>query len=424
MGSYFTLALYDIRRLVKTQIKSFLLLLLCFGIAMFAVCYFYTYFTATKKYFTDHENAYYTINLTCIETNHQGYAEMTAERDALLREFLAKDGMPKLLRIWYTGVPLYNMVEDKIMVEDEINVPGTAQFIIGIDVNDDLSFGPSAPRQIKGRWLDEEDRNTYRAVIHWTLALDNVEDLMVSAESYYIPFVDGDPKSGMVNVAKLPPMPQTIGVADEQTKYEVVGMAEFSIDYVRYMTAIIPIETFVKQAYPLLNITIMTQERLSNAQRSELVALMQDMMPNHTFSTASNFDDSIVRHENEFVGRMVRYSSLGILACVNAVSVFVFWMKRNLRPYALYLLCGCSEKRLRRTIVMEVALLTGLGFIVGLLLYYAVLWAIPMQEPYTYAMSLAEIAAVLFFIELATQIITAFGYRRTVRGEALMEQVR
>jgi ABC-type antimicrobial peptide transport system permease subunit len=171
-------------------------------------------------------------------------------------------------------------------------------------------------------------------------------------------------------------------------------------------------------------VTFVTEKRLGGDALQRVVQTMQEINPNYSYETNSTFgaaEDNLVA-QRRF--RLARYFLLSLLACINAISIFAFWMRRNMRNYAICLMCGASGKRIRRAVRLEMLLLTTAGFAVGMALYRVMLWLVPMADPYVYRMTPWDFTLFLGSIELCIQGIVSVIYRRSIHNDALIDQIR
>nr|WP_122012217.1 hypothetical protein [Maliibacterium massiliense] len=383
------IAWYDLRQFFKGQRRAFWMMLCCLSVAVFAMSYFYTYYTGLWRAYRQDDRALYTLNIHFDLDLARGFPVMTQARDAGLRQCFTWRDMPPLSALRYEGDLQLNRQEG-----ERLEAGGETQaalYVFGIAPEDNgrinVETYDGQPVLCAGRWLNASDVGTSNAVVHQSL---------VSGQA-----------------------PARITLRNDDAAYDVVGVAVFNTNYSHDSCIAIAQDTFVQRGYPLKTITVLTDVQLTNEQRGRLQAQIAALFPGYSFSAEAQFDEDNALLRAGYQRQLSSCVLLGALACVNAMSVFAYWVKCSLQPYMVYLRCGLSGRRLKRVLLWEIVLIDSASLLVGMGLYYAALYLLPSSAARAGAMTPG--AWLLFYAGFV--LLTCGGmllrYRRPLRAADL-----
>nr|WP_122012219.1 FtsX-like permease family protein [Maliibacterium massiliense] len=418
------LAWYDIRQYVAKQRKAFFVLMFSFGLALFAFCYLYTYFTGVKHDPAAGGQDTYVVNIVLPELP-DSLPVITQSRDAALRQFIAQNRYPALYALRYEGPTYANRNEGEILTP-AYNV-GEPYYVIGIDPNDTgrMRFGvETTPEIMEGRWLKPEDAGTHTAVVHWTLATaqDPLENNLDDINRYSRQ--DDPALAGIINKTGVYPMPPRVQLMHDDVSYNVVGKGDFFTDFSSDYSIAIPLDTYIAEQYPIQNIQLLFPTSVSGRQQEKLAAYVSELFPGFTFKADSTYSDNTGGRVSRYAYQLMNAGYMSLLACINALSIFVFWLKSNMRQYTVYLMHGLSAKRLKGTLAIEVLIITLLGFAVGLAVFALMQAIIPTAENYLYSISWWEVLVMMAGIELFIQVSVDTVFAQVYTNDALIDQLK
>nr|WP_162990610.1 FtsX-like permease family protein [Maliibacterium massiliense] len=424
------IAWIDIKQFLLKQTRSFCLVILCFGIAVFGTCYFYTYFSGIRHGFYQERKEVYEHNVVFNFSEDQGYPVIDTTIDQKLRSFFARKNAPGLYAFRYGGDLQLNRENHSVFGIDVSEYqPGLPFGVIGLASNDNqrmnYATADQKPVLFEGRWLDESDVEKYHAVIHWAVATEATLQNNMLTEEYYYPVDPNHPQSGQLRIDKILPMPETVRLMHDDVDFDVIGKADFSTDSSHEFSIVIPQDIYIKEGYPTSNFTIFTYRKMSNAQRHAFeLYLREDVFPGYNFVTNSSYDELNVVKRNRYIFQITSALCLGFLACINAISIFVYWIKMNLRKYVIYMLCGLSPQKLRCILNFEIAIISLAGICLGIGIYYISLLIVPMASHFMYTVQWWEIVVIISIIEIFIYACQWWIYHGLMTNNTLIAYIK
>ncbi|MGI6005686.1 MAG: hypothetical protein ACOX88_09800 [Christensenellales bacterium] len=393
------LALHNLAQNVVRQTKSLAVIVLCFALALFSLIYMYAYYTGVKK--GDVETSgrdTYVVNVK-LPALPDALPVISPERHEKLLEYIGARRLPDLYAVRYEGTTQTNRYEGRPLSPD--HAVGRPYQVVGMQYWDAgrLMWGLfQEARLMQGRWLRRGDMGKNRAVVHWTLDTENSPD--VSA------------------------MPPEVTLMHDDTVYQTVGMADFFTDTSGGYCIVIPIDTYIEKGYPVYNVTLLFSASPNVFQRRGLKKFVNtELFPGGNFVLEAAYSDDSGGRVSRYAHQLATSVYMGFLACVNALALFIFWMRNNMRQSAIYMMHGLSAPNLKWTLAMEVGFITMIGFSLGLAVFFAVRLLIPGAENYLYALRWWEPLVMMLGIEAFVQLCVDVAYLNTYTNDALISQV-
>lgn len=167
----------------------------------------------------------------------------------------------------------------------------------------------------------------------------------------------------------------------------------------------IPYPLFLELAQEVIvyNINICFVQKLSEIQAQNFIQLVEQNLPGTRVKFMSVNTEKILMT----LTSLAIIAALFILAIINVITLFRYWIEVNRQRFMLYKICGCPNKLISFLILAEAVLLGVIGFGLGSLLYWACkpllqLWAV------WHSMSLGQII-IIFVLYIIAIFISVVG---------------
>lgn len=168
---------------------------------------------------------------------------------------------------------------------------------------------------------------------------------------------------------------------------------------------IIPDTTFYKENYKILGLEIVIPTNISNENKIEIIKFLQNKFDNNTLILPQYTSNSLW-NINFYT---ILYIILMIMALVNIMALFTYWIDKNWRKYMIYRLCGANNLKIYCLIEIEAILIGVLSIIISIIAYYCSLPLLHILS-INYILSLKEIliitAIILMLIYSNVHVIT------------------
>ena len=168
---------------------------------------------------------------------------------------------------------------------------------------------------------------------------------------------------------------------------------------------IIPDTTFYKENYKILGLEIVIPTNISNENKIEIIKFLQNKFDNNTLILPQYTSNSLW-NINFYT---ILYIILMIMALVNIMALFTYWIDKNWRKYMIYRLCGANNLKIYCLIEKEAILIGVLSIIISIIAYYCSLPLLHILS-INYILSLKEIliitAIILMLIYSNVHVIT------------------
>lgn len=169
---------------------------------------------------------------------------------------------------------------------------------------------------------------------------------------------------------------------------DYINTENFRIDNINDIeVGIIPDTTFFKDNYEIEGLEIITPINISNEEKVNISNFLE-----------SKFSGRVLLPEKEQTSLLdinyytIFYIVLMVMALVNIMALFTYWINKNSRKYIIYRLCGANNLQLYFLIVIEAMLICITSLIISIVFYYI---SVP-------ALKLLDIDYILNFFEILT----------------------
>lgn len=169
---------------------------------------------------------------------------------------------------------------------------------------------------------------------------------------------------------------------------DYINTENFRIDNINDIeVGIIPDTTFFKDNYEIEGFEIITPINISNEEKVNISNFLE-----------SKFSGRVLLPEKEQTSLLdinyytIFYIVLMVMALVNIMALFTYWINKNSRKYIIYRLCGANNLQLYFLIVIEAMLICITSLIISIVFYYI---SVP-------ALKLLDIDYILNFFEILT----------------------
>lgn len=175
---------------------------------------------------------------------------------------------------------------------------------------------------------------------------------------------------------------------------EYINSYKFNIENINDIEiGIIPDTTFYKEKYTIYGLEMILPKDISEEDRMMITNLLKNefsndvlILPNKVSS--SLFDDSF---------HTILYIILMIMALVNIMALFAYWIDKNWRKYMVYRLCGANNLKLYGLIVMEALIIAIISIVLSVVMYYCSLPLLKMLN-INYMLNISEILIITIII--------------------------
>ena len=163
---------------------------------------------------------------------------------------------------------------------------------------------------------------------------------------------------------------------------------QYKNDYESHLTPMaIPYTTFMDAEYEIYAFEIIFEHPLSEEQKNNFEETLSKYFGDNTiikpFETVSN-------NITKIKGELIKYELIILLALINILALFVYWINKNWRKFTIYKLCGAKNIDIYFLIIIEAMIISIFTNLIGIILYYI---TVPLlQKIYiSYVLSLKEI---------------------------------
>lgn len=180
--------------------------------------------------------------------------------------------------------------------------------------------------------------------------------------------------------------------------YKIVGVA----DYPYKNTLFIPLTTYLKNKYNISFLSIVFSKRLDSKQQLEFQSFVHDTYRSVSISLPPKID---VSQEKQFIQKLIIYVCLLIFALINIISLYSFWIYKNVSQFLIFKLCGAGNYRLYIIIMLETFITSTLFMLFGYLIYVLFIPVSKEFSSYYYLKFYHILFAYLLIISLILLII-------------------
>lgn len=180
----------------------------------------------------------------------------------------------------------------------------------------------------------------------------------------------------------------------------------------RLSSVAIPYTTFIKNGYNIYAIEIIFEQPLNEEQQNSFNNLINEKFSMYSLVRPIKTDSNNI---SNIKGELIEYSIMILLALINIMALFNYWIDKNWRNYMIYKLCGAKNRSIYFIITLESLIITIFTSIIGILLYY--ITSPLLQKIYiSYILSFKEIiciqSIIVFLVFFLTNINIIQIFRR------------
>ena len=176
----------------------------------------------------------------------------------------------------------------------------------------------------------------------------------------------------------------------------------------------IPYTTFIENGYNIFAIEIIFEQPLNVEQQESLNKLLDEHFSQHLVikPLMTNYNDI-----NQIKGELIKYGIIIVLALINIIALFSYWIDKNWRKYMIYKLCGAKNITIYFIVVLEALIISIFTNILGIILYYI---TTPLLNKIyiSYVLNLREIIYIQSIIILLTFILVNINVITIMRKNA------
>lgn len=158
---------------------------------------------------------------------------------------------------------------------------------------------------------------------------------------------------------------------------------------------IIPDTTFYKENYKILGLEIVIPTNISNENKIEIIKFLQNKFDNNTLILPQYTSNSLW-NINFYT---ILYIILMIMALVNIMALFTYWIDKNWRKYMIYRLNGATNRTIYNLIMLECFIISSVAFIISLIIYFSTILLLRALE-INYILKMNEIIILYLIIIL------------------------
>ena len=357
----FKIAIKDLKEFLIQKKIIFLILF----ISLIISSYGFMFFTASNMNIAQLMNSYKGVT-----NNYYIYKEnLTQEEIKETISYFKEKNIDITFRI-YSKLEKWQEVEE-LVAHNETQKKQLYNLIIGSNKTEEETV------DFVGEMMTQNDRDT------------NSDYIMIKSDGYFA-------LNDMFILNK------EISIRDKT--YKVKALDQMNINFLKYLdyintenfridnindieVGIIPDTTFFKDNYEIEGFEIITPINISNEEKVNISNFLE-----------SKFSGRVLLPEKEQTSLLdinyytIFYIVLMVMALVNIMALFTYWINKNSRKYIIYRLCGANNLQLYFLIVIEAMLICITSLIISIVFYYI---SVP-------ALKLLYIDYILNFFEILT----------------------
>ena len=167
--------------------------------------------------------------------------------------------------------------------------------------------------------------------------------------------------------------------------------------------------------YEIYAFEIIFEQPLNEEQKNNFEETLYKYFGNNTIiKPVETGNNNIIQIKEE----LIKYELIILLALINILALFVYWVDKNWRKFTIYKLCGAKNIDIYFLIIIEAMIISIFTNLIGIILYYI---TVPLlQKIYiSYVLSFKEIIyiqsiiTILVFVLININVVQIF--KRNVR---------
>ena len=202
---------------------------------------------------------------------------------------------------------------------------------------------------------------------------------------------------------------KTININGKEYKVMAIDLLNIRINkYINYISdnkkidnindieiGIIPDTTFFKNEYPIKGIEIITDYNTTVDENNRIKALIQQEFYDNNMILPTKIKNSL-ENINYYT---ILYTVVMMIALVNILALFRYWVDQNWRKYMIYRLNGATNRTIYNLIMLECFIISSVAFIISLIIYFSTILLLRALE-INYILKMNEIIILYLIIIL------------------------
>lgn len=168
-------------------------------------------------------------------------------------------------------------------------------------------------------------------------------------------------------------------------------------------TITIPLKTYFDTGLVPLRFRCVFSRSLSGAQITHLSGLLQSFSLIKSLSLPKPYEVGAV---NSYISGIIPYIVVLILSLISAVSVMLYWLRKEFERYRIYLICGAKGRQIAYFILFNVAMLVTIAYVCAYLAVYGITKIAPhgIVSPLPWQFYILIYIGAMIFLQLAVNI--------------------
>ena len=375
----------DIRNFIKERTLLFLVFILSLVIASFSFCIY----MASNMHMVNIVNSYRKISNTYFIANKKK-ENISHDKIHELETWFKQSNIPNITIKIYSEI----LTEEKESIEENAKENHTynsteKRYNIFIGTNNNKS----TRRSFVGNVISERD--LYEDTSYVMIDYNNVN-------AKRNPFI-------LNNTINIGGKTYTVRAIDRIDITEMVikhsNINNYEGDIINETEAyVIPINQFLKN-YEIYGIEIKTSDNLENEQILKINNYIKSKFNDYYLYLPQKTEVVELRDVKE---QIFIFSILIVLAQVNILALFTYWIDKNWRKYMIYRICGANRKKIYALVTCEAVIISIISTILGSVLYYIFTPALAKFNV-TYILKIKDICLInmilVFFVLMIISIV-------------------
>lgn len=176
----------------------------------------------------------------------------------------------------------------------------------------------------------------------------------------------------------------------------------YNVNYNGLNVATIPYTTFLEDNYEICGLEIFLSNNISDNKKDEFIKSLNENLSEYNISKPIRSQNTKLTDVSFYT---IIYAIFMLLALVNIVALFKYWIEKNWRKYMIYRICGASSYKIYFALVVEISLISLFATLLGSILYCS---SIPILNIINikYILSVSELLIIQILIVFLTFITT------------------
>lgn len=132
-------------------------------------------------------------------------------------------------------------------------------------------------------------------------------------------------------------------------------------------TVIIPFTTFLNNNFSTYSMDAIIPDSINNKEREAFSTFLSETFNTDNISEPQKVEKADVSDVSQYI---LLFSILIILALINILALFLYWVDINWRKYMIYRICGANKTDILKLILIEAIIITVFSIIIGNIFYY------------------------------------------------------